>query len=159
MSMLFEVECDNTGIVKALDISRLYDKLDAEGDSVMATIGAFISGHVDIAKNPWVTILNINEYTYDIHIFLARTGMGLRALWFCAQPIMRKIADIYIQAGGYLFDSKDEGAWIRRRKAFDQFEKQYVIDGNARYQKMIDRIRRYGNSRMEHNASKLRKEI
>lgn len=159
MSMLFEVESDNVGIIKALDVSRLYDKLDAEGDSVMATIGAFISGHVDIAKNPWVTILNINEYTYDIHIFLARTGMGLRALWFCAQPIMRKIADIYIQSGGYLFDSKDEGTWIRRKKAFDQFEKQYVINGNARYQKMIDRIRRYGNSRMEHNASRLRKEI
>jgi len=133
MSRLFEVEYANVGIMKALGISRLYDQIDAEGDSVMATIGAFISGHVDIAKGAWVPILNINEYTYDIHLFLARAGLGLRALWFCSQPIMKKLADIYIQAGGYLYDTKNESPYARRRRAFNEFEKSVFVDGNAWY--------------------------
>lgn len=140
MSLLFEVEYANVGIVKALDTSRLYDRLDAEGDSVLATIGAFITGHVDIAKNPWVTILNINEYTYDIHIYLARAGMGLRALWFCSQPIMRKMADVYIQSGGYLFDDRDESVFTRRQRAFDAFERDF-LGNNAEYEKLLKIIR------------------
>ena len=109
----------------------------------MATIGAFISGHVDIAKDSWVTVLNINEYTYDIHIYLARAGMGLRALWFCSQPSIRKIADIYIQAGGYLFDTHNESAWVRRKKAFNAFEKDVFVDGNSWYQRMIKLAKEY----------------
>lgn len=159
MTMQFEVESANIGIIKALDVSRLYDKLDAEGDSVMATIGAFITGHVDIAKDPWVGILNINEYTYDIHLFLARAGLGLRALWFCAQPIMKKCADVYIQAGGYLFDTKDESVWVRRRNAFNQLEDEYLLDSDGESKdtealNLLRSIKDYRNNYEAFTASK-----
>jgi hypothetical protein len=111
LSMLFGVEYKNEGIVQALDTSRLYDRLDAEGNSVMSTIGAFITGSVDIAKDAWIAVPNINEYTYDLHVYLARAGFGLRALWFCSQPIIRKVSDVYIQAGGYLFNANNKSVW------------------------------------------------
>jgi hypothetical protein len=117
----------------------------------MSTIGAFITGHVDIAKDPWVGILNINEYTYDIHLFLARAGLGLRALWFCSQPIIRKAAEVYMRAGGYLYDSRDESVWVRRNKAFRQLEDQYLLDerdgGKDSYStKLLKAIKEYRNN-------------
>ena len=151
MTSLFEVESDNVGLIQALDISRLYDKLDAEGNSVMATIGAFITGSVDIAKDPWIGVLNINEYTYDIHIYLARAGMGLRALWFCSQPIMRKAAEVYMRAGGYLFDKKNESVWVRRNRAFTQLEDEYLLDDDgkngkeAESTKLLKAVKAYRN--------------
>lgn len=163
ISRLFEVECENVGLIKALDISRLYGQLDVEGNTVMATIGAFISGHVDIAKDPWVTILNINEYTYDIHIFLARAGLGLRALWFCAQPIMRKLADVNIQAGGYLFDNTNESPYIRKRKAIQQFETDYLLGGtdvqNTYYSQMLNMVKNNTNFYQRSNPSENQKNI
>lgn len=163
ISRLFEVECENVGLIEALDISRLYGQLDAEGNTVMATIGAFISGHVDIAKDPWVTILNINEYTYDIHIFLARAGLGLRALWFCAQPIMRKLADVNIQAGGYLFDNTNESPYIRKRKAIQQFETDYLLGGtdvqNTYYSQMLNMVKNNTNFYQRSNPSENQRNI
>jgi hypothetical protein len=97
----------------------------------MASIGAFISGHVDIEKDNWVSILNINEYTYDIHIYLTRAGLGLRSLWFCAQPVMRKLAEVYIQAGGNLYNAKGRSQWQMRNEAIKRFEEVYILGSDG----------------------------
>lgn len=151
LSMLFGVEYKNEGIVKALDTSRLYDRLDAEGNSVMSTIGAFITGSVDIAKDAWIAVPNINEYTYDLHVYLARAGFGLRALWFCSQPIIRKVSDVYIQAGGYLFNTNNKSVWQARKEAIDRFERTYILqdDGvsqNSWYAQMLKTVKAFGNA-------------
>lgn len=151
LSMLFGVEYKNEGIVQALDTSRLYDRLDAEGNSVMSTIGAFITGSVDIAKDAWIAVPNINEYTYDLHVYLARAGFGLRALWFCSQPIIRKVSDVYIQAGGYLFNANNKSVWQARKEAIDRFERTYILqdDGvsqNSWYAQMLKTVKTFGNA-------------
>ena len=64
-----------------------------EGDTVLAWLSAFINGNVDNVKDPWVARLNSNTTTFNMINFLLKLGYGKNAVWFCAQPILKKYAE------------------------------------------------------------------
>nr|DAR97112.1 MAG TPA: amidohydrolase family protein [Caudoviricetes sp.] len=39
-------------------------------------MSGFINAHVDIVKDPWISRLNVNPYTYNIVNYLSRMGVG-----------------------------------------------------------------------------------
>jgi hypothetical protein len=85
-SLLFSVGKDG------LDMSTLWRGADIYGNSIMSWLSGGINAHVDIAKDPFVTKLNINKYTYNISNFLIRAGFGRNGLWFLNQPVIKELA-------------------------------------------------------------------
>lgn len=80
-------------ICKYTQIGRLDMSVDIDGNSIAAWISAFINAHVDIVKDPWVSKLNVNPYTYNLINLLVRSGYGEGALWFCIQPVIKAMAE------------------------------------------------------------------
>jgi len=89
-------ESDNS-ILTAFDKSRLDRIVDDNGNLILSWISAFINSHVDIAKDPYITALNVNAATYNLTALLMRTGFGADALYFLNNPIIRDLAEIELQ--------------------------------------------------------------
>ena len=56
--------------------------IDNDGDYVSSWMSAFINAHVDIVKDPWISKLCVNTYTYNMLNLLIRAGFGEAAVWF-----------------------------------------------------------------------------
>lgn len=71
-----------------------FDKLvDIDNNYIDSWISAFINAHVDIVKDPYISKMNINQFTYNMSNLLIRSGFGEAAMWFLAQPIIRDMAN------------------------------------------------------------------
>lgn len=66
--------------------------IDNDGDYVSSWMSAFINAHVDIVKDPWISKLCVNTYTYNMLNLLIRAGFGEAAVWFVSQPIIKELA-------------------------------------------------------------------
>lgn len=75
-----------------LDMGTLYGDRDIYGNSILSWLSGGINAHVDIAKDPFVTKLNVNKYTYNITNFLLRAGFGRNGLWFLNLPVIKELA-------------------------------------------------------------------
>lgn len=72
---------------------RPLDSIYAEDDSRISDwLSAMVNAHVDVAKDPYIFVLNINTTTYNMTNFLLRTGKTLGTFTFLAQPIIKKFA-------------------------------------------------------------------
>lgn len=99
LTCLFGVKFKDSEFARATGIYN-FDKLaDYNGNMISSWISAFINAHVDIVKDPWVSKLNINKYTYNMCNLLVRSGYGDVAMWFIAQPILRDVAEADSNAG------------------------------------------------------------
>jgi len=91
---------------------------DIDGDSIMGWLSAFINGHVDIAKDAWVSRCNVNPFTYNLTSLLLRTGWGKNTIFFLRQPVMMAMADAYMNAGSeYMSDGTSK--FRRQQQAID----------------------------------------
>jgi hypothetical protein len=75
-----------------LDMGTLSGDRDIYGNSILSWLSGGINAHVDIAKDPFVTKLNVNKYTYNITNFLIRAGFGRNGLWFLNLPVIKELA-------------------------------------------------------------------
>lgn len=125
---LYDVHFVNRGIIKMLGLSNLSAELDTESKSVLGLIGAYINGHVDNAKDPWVGIVGLNPYTYNISNMLARCGFGRSALYFTAQPIMRELSKIHTYAEGTLFRTEAETSYEMEERLKEEMVSKYFGD-------------------------------
>lgn len=66
--------------------------MDVDGNSIDSWISAFINAHVDIVKDPYISKMNVNKFTYNLVNLLIRTGFGESTMWFIAQPILVELA-------------------------------------------------------------------
>ena len=98
LTMLYGVAFNTKSIMYKLGHERLDRVTDDDNQPILSWISALINAHVDIAKDPYVSRLNINQMTYNVSNLLVRTGYGKRAFYFAAQPVMKKMAEKYIQA-------------------------------------------------------------
>ena len=78
-----------------LDHSSLYKSFDDHGRSILSWISALINAHVDIAKDSYITRLNVNPMTYNLTNLLVRTGYGDTTFYFLTQPVMKRMAEEY----------------------------------------------------------------
>ena len=59
-----------------------------------------VNAHVDVAKDPYVFDLNLNNATYNHATLLLRAGMGMSTFTFLAQPLLKYFADMLNNTGG-----------------------------------------------------------
>jgi hypothetical protein len=55
---------------------------DDDSKSIMGWLSAMINKHVDVAKNPDITYLNVNDSTFNVVALLLRLGYGRRTFMF-----------------------------------------------------------------------------
>ena len=143
---LYDVHFTNQGIIKMLGLSNLSAELDVESKSVLGLIGAYINGHVDNAKDPWVGIVGLNPYTYNISNMLARCGFGRSALYFTAQPIMRELSKIHTYAEGTLFRTEAETSSEMEERLRQELVSKYFGDASKTVSATVKDIMRAINS-------------
>lgn len=78
----------------SIDLSQKVGKYD--GIDILDWLSALIEAHVDVAKDPYITDLNVNSYTYNAVSLLLRGGVGEKTFDFISQPILRELSREYI---------------------------------------------------------------
>jgi len=88
-TMLYGVKFkDDKGILSDLGLLDLSKGIDKNGHSISSWISGLVNAHVDVAKDPYIGVLGVNPYTYNLVSLLIRTGFGKDTFWFTTQPIM-----------------------------------------------------------------------
>lgn len=71
-------------------------RLDAikgqDGFRILDWLSAMINAHVDVAKDPYIISLNVNQITYNMTNLLLRGGKGQTTFYFLAQDILKNYA-------------------------------------------------------------------
>lgn len=107
-----------SSIMTQFGLNNLDNMTDVDGDSIMGWLSAFINGHVDIAKDAWVSRCNVNPFTYNLTNLLLRTGWGKNTIFFLRQPIMMAMSDAYMNASSeYMSDGTSK--FRRQQQAID----------------------------------------
>lgn len=82
----------SANMLTSLGLLRLDKFRDKDGNKIFSWLSGFINAHVDVAKDPYITRLNVNKYTWNIINLLIRTGYGEDALYFINIPVIRNMA-------------------------------------------------------------------
>lgn len=98
LTQLYGVRFKPTMFTEATGIGRLDHIIDDDDNFISSWLSAFINAHVDIVKDPYISRLNVNPFTYNMINLLIRSGFGDVAVWFVAQPIIRDMATASEQA-------------------------------------------------------------
>lgn len=78
-----------------------------DGRLISAWLSAMVNAHVDVAKDPYIFDLNINQFTYNHANLLFRAGKGITTLSFLAQPVIKKLANYMNNVGGIYGNNVD----------------------------------------------------
>lgn len=118
LTQLFKVSFDKKGgLLSDLNLNSLHDYIDRDGNSIQSWLSAMINVHVDVAKDPKVRPLNINQYTYNLLNLLLRIGLGQDSLYFITQPIVRELAETSNQNDGYIVENPGLSKSQRQKSA------------------------------------------
>lgn len=121
LTMMYHVKFKHipSSIMSVLDLERLDRRTDKNGESIMSWISALINAHVDIAKDPYISKLNVNPFTYNISNLLVRTGLGDKTFYFTTQPIMKALAEAYNNAGSAYLSDPYSSKYTLQQEALD----------------------------------------
>lgn len=108
-------------ILTFLHKNNLGNIVDDESNTILSWISALINGHVDIARDPYVTGLNINGATYNLINLLLRTGFGSQALYFLNQPVVRELAQVELRESGNIVEDAATPKYIRIQKKTQEY--------------------------------------
>lgn len=76
-----------------------------DGYRISDWLSAMVNAHVDVAKDPYVFDLNVNQATYKFVNFLLRAGKGKATFLFLAQPALKEWASAFNNSGGIYGDN------------------------------------------------------
>lgn len=110
-----------------LDMGTLYGDRDIYGNSILSWLSGGINAHVDIAKNPFVTKLNVNKYTYNITNFLLRAGFGRNGLWFLNLPVIKELARQMNGISGQYLKQSSKSEFEAQEELLEKY-KQKLVD-------------------------------
>lgn len=137
LTMIYHISFreSQSSLLSTLGLSRLDKQLDVDGNSIMSWISAMINAHVDIAKDPWISRLNVNPFSYNITNLLLRTGWGGKTFYFLTQPIMKQMADAYVKASSQ-YMQQNGSTYSRQQQSIKDVAEQYfgkdvTFDGNT----------------------------
>ena len=137
LTMIYHISFreSQSSLLNTLGLSRLDKQLDVDGNSIMSWISAMINAHVDIAKDPWISRLNVNQFSYNITNLLLRTGWGGNTFYFLTQPIMKQMADAYVKASSQ-YMQQNGSTYSRQQQSIKDVAEQYfgkdvTFDGNT----------------------------
>lgn len=120
-----------------------------EGDTILAWLSAFINGNVDNVKDPWVARLNSNTTTFNMINFLLKLGYGKQAVWFCAQPIIKKLAEFESVKNCKLL--QDPQNFKTQNEMLDQFLSDNIGMSLQEVEQKVKKINKY-NSLLVNNT-------
>lgn len=98
------------------ELGDLDNPLSQDGSYVADWLSAMVNAHVDVAKDPYIFTINVNQATYPMTNFLIRAGKGAGTFTFLAQPSLKKYANIVNSSGGMYGDNID-GTQTGRKSA------------------------------------------
>lgn len=98
-----------------------------DGYKILDWLSAMINAHVDVAKDPYIIVLNVNKVTYNMASFLLRTGKGRNTFLFLAQPALKEYANRKSMNEGVIGVSK-------------QYDNQIFSDIKQKYWDMLNRF-------------------
>ena len=136
LTMLYGVKFKDEGFMSMLGARRLDISIDRYGNSILSWLSGLINAHVDVAKDPYISRLNVNTYTYNLVNLMIRTGFGKDTFYFTTQPIMKDLAQAYQNAASQ-FGSEMSGSKYRRQKEacdkimFEFLKKNFNIPGDV----------------------------
>lgn len=104
-------------IMTTLGLNDLSGHKDVDGNSIMSWLSALINAHVDIAKDPYISRLNVNNFTYNLVNTLIRTGFGKNTFYFTTQPIMKELASAYNNAASAYMADQYKSQWQLQNEA------------------------------------------
>lgn len=133
LTALYGVEFNEANIMSKLGHGSLHETADDYGQSIMSWISALINAHVDIAKDPYISRLNVNQMTYNLVNLMIRTGYGESTFYFTTQPVMKAMAAKYRQASTEFM--KEEGKTVSqiRREAKRSAAIEYCGEQNVEW--------------------------
>ena len=82
-----------------------------DGMYISAWLSAMVNAHVDVAKDPYILTLNVNQATYKYVNLLLRCGLGKSTFTFIAQPYLKRFADKICNGKG-MYGTTLEGSKI-----------------------------------------------
>ena len=121
---------------EGLNMGTLYQSHDIYGKSILSWLSGGINVHVDIARDPFVTSLNINKYTYSIAIFMLRAGFGKNALWFLNQPVIKELSRRQNLITGEYLKKSNKNLFDARKDVMDEYKEELL---NAIPKEVLDR--------------------
>lgn len=137
LTMAYGVKLKETEFTKQTPFKRIDLRDDKNGNAVMSWLSAFINAHCDIVKDPYVSKINVNSFTYNMLNFLVRTGQADNSVWFITQPIIKDMAFAAEAASGHygrdLTKSKYRAQKDATEKALRQYIAGYLGKGNELY--------------------------
>jgi len=84
---------ENIGVGNALDGKTSFgDTFDVDGRAITEMLSGMLSSFIDIAKDPYIFNLNVNDTTLNVAIALYRAGAGRWTHYFLSQPGVRTLA-------------------------------------------------------------------
>lgn len=92
LTYLYGIKFKDTMFTRSVGIDGFDKLVDIDGNYINQWLSGFINAHVDIIKDPYISKLNTNAFTYNIINLLIRCGFGESAIWFVSQPVIRKMA-------------------------------------------------------------------
>lgn len=142
LTMLYNVSFRSKpgSIMNELGILSLHDRTDKNGNSILAWLSAMINAHVDVAKDPYITALNVNSFTYGLVNMMLRTGIGDQTFMFTAQPIMVEAASAFDMAGGTLVEDPGKSKTSRQERAVRLQVESRLGNLGKNYKTMLDTI-------------------
>lgn len=150
LTMAYGVKLKETEFTKQTPFKRIDLRDDKNGNAVMSWLSAFINAHCDIVKDPYVSKINVNSFTYNMLNFLVRTGQADNSVWFITQPIIKDMAFAAEAASGHygrdLTKSKYRAQKDATEKALRQYIAGYLGKGNELYSQGVTRELGFINS-------------
>lgn len=127
LTRIYKVSFNPQGIY--LQHKSLARDEDDYGKSIMSWLSAMINKHVDVAKNPDITYLNVNDSTFNVVALLLRLGYGRRTFMFTCQDIMRDYAFAINQEEAVCkYTKNDNGYDDYRQEAYNKIIEKYKLD-------------------------------
>lgn len=126
LTMAYGVKLKETEFTKQTPFKRIDLRDDKNGNAVMSWLSAFINAHCDIVKDPYVSKINVNSFTYNMLNFLVRTGQADNSVWFITQPIVRDMAFAAEAASGHYGRDLTKSKYRAQKDATEKALRQYI---------------------------------
>lgn len=92
---------------KLYNLGNFDDIYGQDGERILDWLSTMINAHVDVAKDPYIINLNVNQVTYNMTDLLLRTGKGELTFYFLSQPILKDMANTIAELNGEYGVNKD----------------------------------------------------
>lgn len=125
LTQLAGLEFNTSKLLEKYNISNLSGIYGKDGKRILDWLSAMINAFVDVAKDPYIVRLNVNQYTYNMCNFLLRTGIGDSTFYFLSQDILKDVANAVNNTNGRYGIDINQSKSNRRKEAIKKVLKQY----------------------------------